>query len=58
MMRVVSFKVDEDLLEMLEEIAKRKGMSKSELIRTAIRSYLMESKEKKPFVTRRIKIYT
>ncbi len=57
-MRVVSFKVDEDLLEMLEEIAKRKGMSKSELIRTAIRLYLMESNERKPFVTRRIRIYT
>jgi metal-responsive CopG/Arc/MetJ family transcriptional regulator len=57
-MRVVSFKVDDELLEMLEELAKRKRMSKSEIIRTAIRVYLLGENPKKPFVTRRIRIYS
>lgn len=57
-MRVVSFKVDEDLLMLLEEEARRKGTSKSEIIRTAIRMYLMRAeREKRPFVTKRIRIY-
>jgi len=55
--RVVSFKVDEDLLELLEEVAKQKNISKSEIIRTAIRVYLMNANDKKPFVTKRIRIY-
>ena len=56
-MRVVSFKVDEDLLEMIEEDARKRNMSKSELIRAAIRAYLNGARESKPFISRRIRIY-
>ena len=57
-MRVVSFKVDEDLLLMLEAEAKRKGTSKSAVIRAAIRMYLMRAeRQRKPFITKRIRIY-
>lgn len=56
-MRVVSFKVDEDLLEMLEEVARKRNMSKSEIIRAAIRAYLSGARESKPFISRRIRIY-
>jgi metal-responsive CopG/Arc/MetJ family transcriptional regulator len=55
--RVVSFKVDEELLELLEEYARKKNISKSEIIRRAIRNYIMSSNEK-PFITKRIRIYT
>ena len=56
-MRVVSFKADEELIEMLENYARRKGMSKSEIIRRAIRAYLV-TVDDRPFVTRRIKIWS
>ena len=56
-MRVVSFKVDDDLLEMLEYVAKQKRLTKSELIRAAIRAYIEGEREKRPIVTKRIKIY-
>lgn len=55
-MRVVSFKIDEDMLYMIETIAKKKGITKSELIRIALRNYL-QSSDKKPIVTKRIRIY-
>lgn len=56
--RVVSFKVDEDLLDLMERVAKRKGITKSELIRRAIKKYLFENKEERKVVaTRKIKIY-
>ncbi len=55
--RVVSFKVDDDLLWMLERIAKQKRLSKSELIRAAIRAYIEGEREKRPIVTKRIKIW-
>ncbi len=56
-MKVVSFKLDEDLLEILEDYAKRKNITKSEIIRRALRNYIMNSNDK-PFITRRIKIYS
>ncbi|MCE4609696.1 MAG: ribbon-helix-helix protein, CopG family [Desulfurococcales archaeon] len=56
-MRVVSFKVDEELLEVLEEYARRKNITKSEIIRRALRNYIMNTNDK-PFITRRIKIYS
>lgn len=55
-MRVVSFKIDEDLLEILEEHSRKKKLSKSEVIRRAIRQYLQETVEK-PYITRRIKVF-
>jgi len=54
--RVVSFKIEEELLDMLEEIARKKRVAKSEIIRRALRQYIMKQDEK-PFVTRRMKIY-
>ncbi len=55
-MRVVSFKVDEDLLELLEEFARKKKISKSELIRRALRNYIRDSSER-PYITKRVRVY-
>ncbi len=55
-MRVISFKADEDLVIALEELARRKGIPKSEIIRRAIKQYLQQGQEK-PFMTRRIRVY-
>ena len=55
-MRVVSFKVDEILLEQLEEYARRKRVTKSELIRRAIREYLREIEER-PYIGPRVRVY-
>ncbi len=55
-MRVVSFKVEEELLDIIEQYAVRKRISKSELIRRALRNYIRENEEK-PYITRRVKVY-
>lgn len=39
-MRVVTFKMDEDLLERLDSFARIKGVTRSEVIRKAIELYL------------------
>ncbi len=39
-MKVVTFKVDEELLERLDEYARMKGVTRSEIIRRAIELYL------------------
>ena len=39
-MRVVTFKVEEDLLERLDDFARLKGETRSEIIRQAIELYL------------------
>ncbi len=56
-MRVVSFKITDELLELLEEYARKKGMTKSEVIRRAIEAYIKEKPHVKPYVGKRIKIY-
>jgi metal-responsive CopG/Arc/MetJ family transcriptional regulator len=56
-MRVVSFKIEEELLELLERYAIIKNMSKSEVIRRAIRHYISQNFEK-PVVTKRIRVYS
>jgi hypothetical protein len=48
---VVSFKIEADLLAELDEVARRRNVSRSELIRRAIRNYM------KPSITPRITIY-
>ncbi len=53
--KVVSFKIEEDLLELLEEYSKKKNTTKSEIIRRALRNYIMRSSEGS-FETKRIKI--
>jgi metal-responsive CopG/Arc/MetJ family transcriptional regulator len=55
-MRVVSFKAEEELLELLEEYARRRGMPKSEVIRRALRRYL-ENSDLNPVETRRLRVY-
>jgi len=55
-MRVVSFKIEEELLDLLERYAILKNMSKSEVIRRAIKRYISENFES-PVITRRIKVY-
>lgn len=55
-MRVVSFKVEEDLLRMLEEYARERGMPKSEVIRRALKRFLEQS-DLKPITTRRLRVY-
>ena len=39
-MRVVTFKINEELLDKLDDFAKRKGLHRSEVIRKAIVLYL------------------
>ncbi len=55
-MRVVSFKVEEELLRLLEEYAQRRGVPKSEVIRRALRRYL-ENSDLNPVRTGRLKVY-
>lgn len=48
-MRVVTFKVDEELLERLDGFARLKGVTRSEVIRKAIELYLkLEDYKVKP----------
>ncbi|MGC8567155.1 MAG: DUF6290 family protein [Caldisphaera sp.] len=56
-MKVVSFKLEDDLLEILEEYSKKRNVTKSEIIRRALQNYISNEKDK-PFITKRIKIYT
>lgn len=57
-MIVVSFKIDEELLRELDELARKKRRPRSELIRAAIRQFLSQEKPKRVvFVSRRIRIY-
>ena len=41
-MRIVSVHIDSELLEMLDMIASKKGMNRSEIIRYAIREMLKQ----------------
>jgi len=54
--RVVSFKIDEDLLRMLEDYSKKKQITKSEVIRRALIQYIQDTSDK-PYVTKRIRVY-
>ena len=55
-MRVVSFKIDEDLLRLLEEYSRKKNVTKSEVIRQALRQYIQNQVER-PYITRRVRVY-
>lgn len=54
-MRVVSFKADEDLLSLLEEYSKKKNVSKSEIIRRALKLYISRELSE-PIVTKKLRI--
>lgn len=43
-LRVVVFKIDEELLERLDDMARAWGVSRSEIIREAIRQYLLRAR--------------
>lgn len=55
-MKVVSFKVDEDLYNLLEEYAREVGVPKSEVIRRAVREYIL-NRRKKPYLSKRVRVY-
>lgn len=58
-MRVVTFKIEEDLLERLDEYAELTGESRSEVIRRALELLLYGAEEKiKPIAKKKIKVYT
>ena len=54
-MRVVTFKVEEDLLRKIDEFATAKNMVRSEVIRRALKTYL--EREARKIITRRLRIY-
>ena len=56
-MRAVSFKIEEELLEMLEEYARKRGLTKSEAIRRAIKELVMKAPDLNVYRSRRWKIY-
>ena len=55
-MRVVTFKLEEDVLEKLDRYARRTGRSRSEIIRQALER-LLSSEEPVVAKTYRIRIY-
>jgi len=65
-LRVVTFKADAELLEQVDELARSLGITRSALIKQAIRQFLQVSARGrragkhgrgKPVETRRIKVY-
>lgn len=56
-MKVLSFKLEDDLLELLEEYSKRRNLPKSEVIRRALRAYIGSDRDR-PYVGKYLKIYT
>ncbi len=44
-MRVVTFKVEESLLEIIDELARARGVSRSEVIREALHRYVASKRE-------------
>ena len=59
-MRVVTFKMPEDDFMFLDEFARERNMTRSEVIRRAVKQYISKHRGevRKPFITRRMKIYT
>ncbi len=53
--RVVTFKLSEELLEKLDEIARREGKTRSEVIRAAIEMFIV-TKLRGPRIARTVKI--
>ncbi len=45
-MRVVTFKIEEDLLELIDQYAELRGETRSEVIRKALLELLREEREK------------
>lgn len=56
-MIVVTLKMDKDMLDTINKVAKEKRITRSELIRAAIRKYLESENCRRPIKTKRIVIY-
>ena len=56
-MRVVTFKVEEELLERLDRYARSRGKTRSEIIREAVQVYLIMEDRKEARRAKRIEIY-
>ena len=41
-MRIVTFKIDDDLLELIDAYAKKNGMTRTDVIRTALMKFIRE----------------
>ena len=54
-MKVVTFKLEEELLRRIDQYATAKNMVRSEVIRRALKSYL--EREARKIITRRLRIY-
>ena len=57
-MRVVTFKVDEELLERLDSVARLKGVPRSEIIRRAIELYLRLEEKRQTIQPRIVRLYS
>jgi metal-responsive CopG/Arc/MetJ family transcriptional regulator len=57
MLRVISIKINADLLWLIDRIAESEGVSRSEVIRRAIRYYIENAHGRRVIATRKIKIY-
>ncbi len=57
-MRVVTFKVDEELLERLDSFARLKGLPRSEIIRRAIELYLRLEEKKQVIQPKVVRLYS
>jgi len=53
--RVVSFKIEEEVLEALDILAREKRVPRSELVRRAI--HMLLSQYTKPYASKRIRVY-
>lgn len=54
--KVVTFKIEEELLDKIDQFALEKNMTRSEIIRRALKTYL--ERETRKIVTRRLRIYS
>ncbi|MCE4607320.1 MAG: ribbon-helix-helix protein, CopG family [Desulfurococcales archaeon] len=54
-MKVVTFKLEEELLRRVDRFAQEKNMVRSEVIRRALKTYL--EREARKIITRRLIIY-
>ena len=57
-MRIVTFKLEDELLERLDLYARSKGKTRSEIIRRALQTYLLTEERREPLRAGKIKIYS
>ncbi len=57
MMRVVTFKIDEELLEKIDMLARAQKKSRSEIIRKALERYLLEERNRATIRPARLRVF-